>query len=91
MLEVWAERHPTAATAAVCGGFGDGAQCQAKKRRRTPLGVLGSRSRWLAGRENEQAGELNGRAAMAASGSVWRPESGDGGVLIGEASSVTSP
>jgi hypothetical protein len=66
-----------AATAAVCGGSGDGVQCRAKKQRHTPLGVLGSRSRWRIGRECERVGELGGVAAMAAGGSVWCEDGGD--------------
>jgi hypothetical protein len=86
MLGVWAERHPTAArrwpaaTTAVCGGSGDGAQCRANKRRHTPLGVLGSRLRWLVVRDYERAGEFGRRVAMAAGGSVWRA---DGGKALG--------
>jgi hypothetical protein len=80
-----------AATAAMCGGSGDSTQCWAKKRRRTPLGVLRSRSRWSDGRKWRWAGELGGTATMAAGSSVWRVE---GGTVLGfyrQASPVTSP
>jgi hypothetical protein len=63
-------------------GSSDGAQYRANKRRRTPLGVLGSRLRWLASWEYERAGEFSGRTAMAAGGSVWLSKGGDGACFL---------